>query len=64
MLKYTKIRNREEAPMHKKTTKLFNVSVHVLCIGGLFAIRKFLISRKDLVRELSEGEGQEDIKSE
>ncbi len=28
----------------------------VLCIGGLFAIRKFLISKKDLVRELSEGE--------
>lgn len=30
--------------------------VCVLCIGGLFAIRKFLISRRDLVRELSEGE--------
>ena len=30
--------------------------VCVLCIGGLFAIRKFLISKKDLVRELSEGE--------
>ena len=27
----------------------------VLCIGGLFAIRKFLISKRDLVRELSEG---------
>lgn len=28
--------------------------VCVLCIGGLFAIRKFLISKRDLVRELSE----------
>lgn len=28
----------------------------VLCIGGLFAIRKYLISKKDLVRELSESE--------
>lgn len=28
----------------------------VLCIGGLFAIRKFLISKRDLVRELSEGD--------
>ncbi len=28
----------------------------VICIGGLFAIRKFLISKKDLVRELSEGD--------
>ena len=28
----------------------------VLCIGGLFAIRKFLISKHDLKRELSEGE--------
>ena len=26
----------------------------VLCIGGLFAIRKFLISKKDLKKELSE----------
>jgi len=25
----------------------------VLCIGGLFAIRKFLVSKKDLERELS-----------
>lgn len=33
-----------------------NNIVCVLCIGGLFAIRKFLISKKDLVRELSEGE--------
>ena len=30
--------------------------VCVLCIGGLFAIRKFLISKNDLKRELSEGE--------
>lgn len=30
--------------------------VCVLCIGGLFAIRKFLISKRDLVRELSEGD--------
>ena len=30
--------------------------VCVLCIGGLFAIRKFLISKKDLVRELSDDE--------
>ena len=28
--------------------------VCVLCIGGLFAIRKFLISKTDLKRELSE----------
>ena len=33
-----------------------NNIVCVLCIGGLFAIRKFLISKRDLVRELSEGE--------
>ncbi len=26
----------------------------VLCIGGLFAIRKFLISKKDYKKELSE----------
>ncbi|MBQ2737722.1 MAG: hypothetical protein IJF38_03465 [Clostridia bacterium] len=32
----------------------------VLCIGGLFAIRKFLISKKDLRRDLSEcGEDSE-----
>ena len=30
----------------------------VLCIGGLFAIRKFLISKRDLVRELSEAESE------
>lgn len=30
--------------------------VCVLCIGGLFAIRKFLISKQDLKRELSEGD--------
>ena len=30
----------------------------VLCIGGLFAIRKFLISKKDLRRDLSEGEDE------
>ena len=34
--------------------------VCVLCIGGLFAIRKFLISKRDLVRELSEGDTPED----
>ena len=28
----------------------------VVCIGGLFAIRKFLVSKADLKRELSEGE--------
>ena len=33
--------------------------VCVLCIAGLFAIRKFLISKKDLVRELSDGEEQD-----
>ncbi len=27
----------------------------VLCIGGLFAIRRFLISRNDFKKELSEG---------
>lgn len=31
----------------------------VLCIGGLFAIRRFLISKKDLGRELSGGEENE-----
>lgn len=30
-----------------------NNVVCVLCIAGLFAIRKFLISKRDLVRELS-----------
>lgn len=33
--------------------------VCVICIGGLFAIRRFLISKKDLVRELSEGDTSE-----
>ena len=33
--------------------------VCIACIGGLFAIRKFLISKKDLVRELSEGDEPE-----
>ncbi len=32
----------------------------VLCIGGLFAIRRFLISRRDLKRDLSEGEDESD----
>jgi len=31
----------------------------VLCIGGLFAIRKFLISKADLAKELSEDDPQE-----
>ena len=31
----------------------------VICIGGLFAIRKFLISPSDLKKELSEGENEE-----
>ena len=31
--------------------------VCVLCIGGLFAIRKFLISKKDFKKELSEDTG-------
>ena len=35
---------------------LLNNIVCVVCIGGLFAIRKFLISKKDLSRELSEDE--------
>ncbi len=34
----------------------FNNIACVLCIGGLFAIKKFLISKNDLKRELSEGE--------
>jgi len=42
------------------SSSLSNI-VCVLCIGGLFAIRKFLISKKDLVRELSEGESQEEV---
>ncbi len=33
--------------------------VCVLCIGGLFAIRKFLISKRDLSKELSESEMEE-----
>ena len=40
-----------------------NNIVCVLCIAGLFAIRKFLVSKKDLVRELSDGE-ETDCKSE
>ena len=40
-----------------------NNIVCVLCIAGLFAIRKFLISKKDLVRELSDGEPPEQNKS-
>ncbi len=36
-----------------------NNVVCVICIGGLFAIRRFLISKKDLVRELSEGDTSE-----
>ncbi len=36
----------------------------VLCIGGLFAIRRFLISKHDFKRELSEGEEEEASKSE
>ena len=33
--------------------------VCVVCIGGLFAIRKFLISKRDLSKELSESEMEE-----
>ncbi len=33
----------------------------VLCIAGLFAIRKFLIAKKDLKRELSESTEDEDV---
>ena len=36
-----------------------NNIVCVICIGGLFAIRRFLISKRDLVRELSEGDTTE-----
>ena len=35
--------------------------VCVLCIGGLFAIRKYLIAKGDLKRELSETMEDEDI---
>lgn len=31
----------------------------VLCIGGLFAIRRFLIPRSDFKREIAEGEGDD-----
>ena len=31
----------------------------VLCIGGLFAIRRFLIAKSDFKRELSEDEAEE-----
>lgn len=37
-------------------SSLLNNIVCVICIAGLFAIRKFLISKKDLSRELSEDE--------
>lgn len=37
--------------------------VCVLCIAGLFAIRKFLISKKDLIRELSDGDSQDEENS-
>ena len=33
--------------------------VCVVCIGGLFAIRKYLVPRKDLKKELSEPSGDE-----
>ena len=39
-----------------------NNIVCVLCISGLFAIRRFLVSKKDLARELSEGAPQDDEK--
>ena len=38
--------------------------VCVLCIGGLFAIRKFLISRHDLRKELSEADESEPCECE
>ena len=36
----------------------------VLCIGGLFAIRKFLISKNDFKKELSETEADENLTEE
>ena len=36
----------------------------VLCIGGLFAIRKFLISKHDFKKELSEEPNEEGAKEE
>jgi len=36
----------------------------VLCIGGLFAIRKFLISKSDFKKELSEDTAENDSKAE
>lgn len=39
------------------SSPLSNISC-VLCIGGLFAIRKFLISKSDLKKELSEGDDE------
>lgn len=41
-----------------------NNIVCVLCIGGLFAIRKFLIPKKDLSRELSEGDFEQTCECE
>ena len=38
--------------------------VCVLCIGGLFAIRKFLISKADLAKELSEENPQNEANKE
>lgn len=35
----------------------------VLCIGGLFAIRKFLISERDYQKELSKDDVDEGVKS-
>lgn len=31
----------------------------VICIGGLFAIRKFLIPKSELTREISDGDSEE-----
>lgn len=36
-------------------TSPFSNIACVLCIGGLFAIRRYLVSKRDLKRELSEG---------
>jgi uncharacterized membrane protein (DUF373 family) len=36
----------------------------VLCIGGLFAIRKFLISKKDYKKELSESDEDKPVSNQ
>jgi uncharacterized membrane protein (DUF373 family) len=45
------------------SSPLSNISC-VLCIGGLFAIRKFLISKKDYKKELSESDEDKPVSNQ